>query len=264
MIHTQETPFGHSDFPVQSLWIGELGMLERLSMASFLANGHPYHLYAYDLSLPVPPGVQLKDAREILPESAIFTYTSGKSAGGYSAFADLFRYTLLAKKGGWWADTDMICLRPFRFDSPLVLASERHWLWRKKLSVAVIFAPTGHPLMQACAHDAASTSRKQVRFAQNGEPILRRHVTAQKLQAFVQAPLVFNPIDWWRSDTIAKPGSASLILPQSYAIHCFGESWRWRLKEAYAQGFHNRAFTPDTLIGELQRRYADYMGLPRG
>ena len=34
--------------PIQSLWIGgELSPMEQLSIASFLAHGHEYHLYSY-------------------------------------------------------------------------------------------------------------------------------------------------------------------------------------------------------------------------
>lgn len=233
-------------------------------MASFIACGHRYHLYAYDLSLPVPPGVELKDARDILPESEIYTYTHGPSRGGYSAFADGFRYTLLDRKGGWWCDTDMVALRPFHFDTPLVLASERHWLWRRKLSVAVMFAPPGHPLMRACAADAAAVNRGRVTFAVNGEPVLRRHVRAQRLSACVQPPQSFNPVDWWRSADLASPGSAGLIPAQAFAVHCFGESWRWRLKGAYGEQFQNRSFPEDTLLGSLQARYAAHMGQPHG
>lgn len=255
MIHTPLNPSGHPDFPIQSLWIGELGLLERLSMASFIAQGHRYHLYTYDPALRVPDGVEIKNAADILPESEIFTYPSGKEKGGVSGFADLFRYTLLAEKGGWWCDTDIIALKPFRFESPLVLASERHWLYRRKLSVAVICAPMAHPLMQACAKDARATNRQRLRFAQNGEPILRKHVRAQKLQAHVQPPAIFNPIDWWRSDLIAEPGSLNALPPESYAVHCFGESWRWRLKSDYQQQFHNRRFPESSLLGHLQARY---------
>ena len=33
---------------IQGLWIGsELSMMEQLSIASFLKNGHDYHLYVY-------------------------------------------------------------------------------------------------------------------------------------------------------------------------------------------------------------------------
>lgn len=228
-------------------------------MASFIANGHAYHLYAYDLNLPVPKGVVLKDARDILPEQAIYTYTTGPSKGGLSAFADWFRYELLAKRGGWWADTDIICLKPFTFSSEVVLGYERTRYWGKKICVGVLFAPPGHTLMQACASDAAAIDRSRIAFAQNGEPLMRRHVKRLRLSACIQPPEVFNPVNWWRSADMAKPGSHDLITPRSYALHCFSESWRWRLKNRYVEAFQNHSFPETSLLGQLQRRYESSM-----
>ena len=40
---------------IQGLWIGpELSVMEQLSIASFLENGHEYHLYVYDAVKNVP------------------------------------------------------------------------------------------------------------------------------------------------------------------------------------------------------------------
>ena len=48
---------------IQSLWIGrKLSAMERLSIASFLANGHEYHLYVYDKIENSPQGTVLKAA----------------------------------------------------------------------------------------------------------------------------------------------------------------------------------------------------------
>jgi hypothetical protein len=55
---------------IQGLWIGpELSTLEQLSIASFLQNGHDYHLYVYDEPKNVPVGTLIRDAGEILPSS---------------------------------------------------------------------------------------------------------------------------------------------------------------------------------------------------
>ena len=45
-------------------------------------------------------------------------------SGSLAAFSNLFRYKLLLERGGWWVDTDVICLRPFRVRDELVIASE--------------------------------------------------------------------------------------------------------------------------------------------
>src|SRR5271163_1370072 len=108
---------------IQSLWIGRtLSAMERLSIASFLANGHEYHLYVYEEIENAPKGTVLKAANEILPESMIFQYRSHPSHAGFSNF---FRYKLLLSRGGWWVDTDVVCLKPFAFEDPHVFASER-------------------------------------------------------------------------------------------------------------------------------------------
>jgi hypothetical protein len=90
---------------IQSLWVGDkLSLLEQLSIASFVRNGHEFHLYTYNNISDVPDGTQLKDANEIILEKNVFTYCNGSYAG----FADWFRWALLYKKGNYWVDTDVI------------------------------------------------------------------------------------------------------------------------------------------------------------
>ena len=107
---------------IQGLWIGDhLSTMEQLSIASFLDHGHEYHLYVYQPVSNVPTGTSVKDAYEILPESMIFQYRKHPS---YAGFANFFRYKLLLDVGGWWVDTDTVCLRPFDFASDYVFSSE--------------------------------------------------------------------------------------------------------------------------------------------
>src|SRR5437016_4032991 len=104
---------GESNRIIQGLWIGsELSVMERMSIISFLRNGHEYHLYTYNDLPNVPDRVVVKDANRILPASAIFKY---KERPSYAGFANYFRYRLLLEHGGWWADLDVVCLRPFDF-----------------------------------------------------------------------------------------------------------------------------------------------------
>jgi hypothetical protein len=63
--------------------------MERLSIASFLANGHDYHLYAYEDLENAPAGIVVKTADEIIPRSLIFQY---KNYPSYAGFSNFFRY----------------------------------------------------------------------------------------------------------------------------------------------------------------------------
>ena len=105
---------------IQSMWIAKPGVpfstMEKLCMKSFMANGHTFHLYLYDSVEGVPEGVILEDANDIIPRTVVdlFNYRA--------QFSDLFRYMLVYKKGGWWVDMDIVCLRPFVFDAEVVVS----------------------------------------------------------------------------------------------------------------------------------------------
>ena len=58
-----------------------------------------------------------KNGEDILVKEHIFTYKNGS----YSAFSNLFRFVLLYKKGGYWADTDLICVKKIDIKEPYVL-----------------------------------------------------------------------------------------------------------------------------------------------
>ncbi len=164
-----------SSLPViQMFWHGPpLSRVERLSLASFVRNGHPVHLYAYDEIAGVPSGVTLRDAAEILPRTAIFRHRRTQSL---APFADWFRYRLLFERGGIWADTDMVCLQAFEYAQPRLFA----WQDETFINNAVIGLRAGDPLAswmaESCEHpnrwlpydDLGSRVRKVKRRFLNG------------------------------------------------------------------------------------------------
>lgn len=102
------------------LWIGnKLSPIEQLCMNSFLYHGHQVHLYAYADIKGVPSGVIMRDASDIIEYSKVF-----KHMGSYAVFADLFRWALLYDKGGYYCDTDVICLKHFDFSESVVIGIE--------------------------------------------------------------------------------------------------------------------------------------------
>ena len=66
---------------VNSLWVGDrLGYLEQVCLVSAAAVGHPVTLYSYtpDRLKGVPPGIELRDAREVMPEERVVKYAGHK------------------------------------------------------------------------------------------------------------------------------------------------------------------------------------------
>ena len=137
---------------VRTFWHGgQLSPYEILCLTTFVDHGHPIELYSYDTSLTVPRGVQVRDAAEILPESRVYFYASGPGKGSVAGFTNLFRYLLLRQKGGWWVDTDVLCL------SSRLPAVDRFFAWedddRLVIGNAVLKFPANDALLQQCLAD---------------------------------------------------------------------------------------------------------------
>lgn len=95
---------------MRTFWIGPpLSQYEILSLKSFAATGAHVVLYSDQNDLAVPDGVELRDAAEVLPGDVdIFRYANGEIS--WARHSDLFRYIMLERFGGWYADLDIVCL----------------------------------------------------------------------------------------------------------------------------------------------------------
>lgn len=212
---------------VSSLWIGgNLSPLEQLSIESFLQNGHEYQLYCYDRLKGIPKGAKVCDASEILPRSDIFTYESGPGAGSVAAFANLFRYKLLLERGGWWMDTDMICLRPLDFDAPIVFASELA-LGKVQVTNSAIKLPRGSAIAKELFAQARQQKDARTVWGATGPALIERIVRKNNLESLVQPPEIFCPWQFGEWDKLLRAESfEDVVSSQSYTIHMWHEGWR--------------------------------------
>ena len=112
-------------------------------MPAFVSkNGHDVHLFAYEDVQGVPDGITVLDANEVIPAHEIFTVRNS-----YAIFADWFRWELLFEKGGCWVDTDVICLKPFTFEEPIIFGLHSSI----SAAIGVLRFPVGHPLSRSLA-----------------------------------------------------------------------------------------------------------------
>lgn len=263
---------------VQGLWVGgRLSELERLCIRSFCANGHEFHLYAYDelQNLPQAGGLRVLDAAEILPRSAVFTYRGRLSLAG---FADRFRWELMRQKGGWYADMDMVCLRPLDFSEAVVLGYESADCG--SINSAIMKMPRNHFLAAALADACADINKivpwdtpgrklrkikrrlfflnspKWLRWGEAGGPkgttLAARHFGMQKWAkpARFFYPLDFHDISLFFGDA----EDAEKPLAQSFAVHFWNEYIR-------KQGVNkDGAFPENSLYEILKRRYPEPEG----
>jgi hypothetical protein len=208
--------------PVFTLWIGpRLSRLERLCIRSFLYHGHALRLFTYDEVEGVPQGVDLCDAADILPRSAIFRYgaRAGSSRGGYGGFANLWRAKHLFQYGGFWVDADQVCLRPWRFPQPYV------WAWEKPGYVAngVLKLPAGSDLARDL-YNKAHEMGQDTAYLANGPKLLTALIAEHGLGRYTLEKGVFYP---WGCAKWAWPFRPNgTVPPNAHGMHLWNEMLR--------------------------------------
>jgi mannosyltransferase OCH1-like enzyme len=227
---------------IQTLWIGEaLSPMERLCLTSFLQHGHDVHLYVYEEVRNIPAGVTVRDAAEILPASRIFRYREHNSVAG---FANFFRYKLLHERGGWWVDTDIICLRPFTFEDEYVFGAEISYKQRI-VNNCVIRASAGSAIMERAWHTCDARDPTTLKWGETGPKLLTQLVEELGLDRYVQGPEVFCPIPWSEWRKLAYPDTKLKFPRTTRAVHLWNEMWR-------RNGVDKNALDAEQLYARLQ------------
>lgn len=257
---------------IQTLWIGnKLSKIERLSLISFIKNGHEVHLYCYENVKNIPEGVKVLDANEVVHEDDIFK----AHPESYGAFSDLFRHTLLFLKGGCWVDTDVICLKPFIFEDEISLCAED----LNRISTAVLKLSKGNiiskkilenfkspwrllhgdneDLIAKIKKDHGANFRKEIyQYTQWGElggPMALTKIYADlKLDYTILIPETFYPVhptEWW--SIFYDPNLSSKIdWDDCYGIHLWNNMF-----SRYSHFDKEASFPEGTLINNLIERY---------
>lgn len=222
--------------------------MQELSIASFLRTGHDYHLFSYDTPENVPPGTTVRDARDILPPDSVFFYRDGFGKGSYSAFSNLFRYQLLFDHGGWWVDTDVICLKPLDDSGDYVLASEHNDDFTVNATTCVIRSPKGAPYLDYCVQVCREVNKDNVRWGEIGPDLFDRAVQQFGLQRHMSPVAAFNPINWFAVGDLLAPNFDLARVAGSYAVHLYHQMWKH-------EGLDPEAAPADSLYGWLRQRY---------
>ncbi|MEI6739466.1 MAG: glycosyltransferase [Gemmatimonadaceae bacterium] len=232
------------DRPIQAhaFWAyGPLSNLERVCVASFHAQGFDVQLWTYGDLPNAPPGITVRDARDILPESAVFL----NQAGSYASFSDLFRYATLHRYGGLYADTDVIALQPASaLPRTPFLVTERAVPTRQLMRLArrVMGYPIKYPVNNNVIYNpepaagnlidlalaVAERYRKdRIAWGELGPNLLTALTGLTPDHGFtVHAPAFANPLAWWQCPTTLL-APAPLALPaEAHFLHGFNELWR--------------------------------------
>lgn len=209
----------------QSYWIGtSLSPYEAIAMRSFIDHGHRFKLYCYSDRLRVPKGVELADASVILPREKCFAYRSGFGAGSFSACSNLFRYLLLRQRGGWWVDTDVVCLSSRIPDYTTFYALEDSDF----INGAVLRFGADDPLLKACLGEASSAG-EGVRWGELGPRLITRKARELGCFATAQPSSTCYPVHWSAALGVLDPRQTASIADaanDAMMLHLWNEIFR--------------------------------------
>lgn len=226
-------------FQTHMFWpYGNFSNVERISTKSFLRHGYQLNIWTYEDFSGAPSGATLKDAREVLPESQIFSMPSGS----YAPVSDIFRYTVLNKIGGLWVDADVVALKPFKesLAQPFLVTERlpvtsvkelaKKILGRSSPLVAgnVLFNPVPTPgnIIDLACNYSERFPKEKIRWGELGPNLLNAIEKIYPDHGFkVMKPEFANSIDYWNCPrALLKPGPK--LHPDAAFLHLYNQTWR--------------------------------------
>jgi len=230
-----------------SLWIGEkLFPQHIISINSFLQNGFQYNLYVYDEVKNIPSGVNVLDANDILPDSAIWYYGKGFNKGGVSGYSCEFRYQFLYNRGGLFVDTDIVLLKQFDLDKSFIFISELNESGEKSVTNGLIYSRQPDcKIFSTALDDISYRNKARLRHGEVGPILLNNLVNKHKLEKYVLRSNAFCSIGWF--ETI-KLIDGSQLSEDAIGIHLCGA----------INGLDNidiQTYSYDSIIEQLKRKY---------
>jgi len=213
---------------VNSLWIDEnIGPLQTMCYNSYAANDHEFHLYTYQKINNLPASVIIRDANEIIDHTCIFKDIKSS----YATFSDWFRIKLLHEVGGWWVDSDTICLKKFDNEDDYAFATE---ILDKDRTIAVCNAfiklpkgsRIGERLLGKISEILENKSSSQIYWTEIGAGLLAEVINEYGMSEFLMSPHVFCPINYFDFKEIFQNENFKLT-EDTYAVHLWNKMWEW-------------------------------------
>ena len=195
-----------------------------LCLKSFIDHGHKVHLYTFEDRLDVPDGVLICDASTLIGRNRFFTYKGDEGRGSPAGFANLFRYLLLAEKGGWWIDTDVVCL------SSRIPTVNQFFAYQddELVNCGVLFFEAKHIAMIRC-HARADELGSSAQWGDTGPRLLTKVLGGLGCIDRAQPASACYPVHYSKALALLRPSEAAAVsecIKTSLFLHLWNEQLR--------------------------------------
>jgi hypothetical protein len=170
---------------------------------TFIDRGHAIRLFSYN-RIDVPQGVINVDAGSVIKIGDLDCYQS------IEAFSDRFRYELLFKQGGWWADVDVVCLTDRLPDTSHAWAEEEPGV----INNAILKLPAGDPAAGRLAKRARELVGRSERWGATGPHLASEILGSCEPAQRAGSTAEFYPLHWLEAPRLLLPEQASDVSHQ--------------------------------------------------
>ena len=183
-----------------TFWYGnKFSAFEYCCLQSVIDHGHEITVFNTDADSlgPVPPGVQLRSASEVVdPKSLGMFLIDGKP--NMSHFSDYFRYKMFGATGLAWIDADMFMLADAAIpDGQNIFALEDEG----SICGAILRITANDPSLKELIRQTEARMGRDLRWGETGPKLLTRVLGQDKVFALAHRPSEFFPIhylDFWK------------------------------------------------------------------
>lgn len=262
-----------TEYQIAALWIGgPLSFLEQLCLLSFVHAGHHTRLYSYEDVPNVPSGIELVDAREIMPVAVPVEHSG---SGSPAPQADAFRYRMLAQLDRTiWADTDAYCVKPFTtktghfhaWGDKKTIYNGVLGLPRDSETLARLIEVTADPyhippflgaaeteILQAAAAAGQPKHAGEMSWGVWGPMALTHYLHETGEQRYSMAPDTLYPVSFKDRRLLLRPNwdPSTMITDDTLSIHFYGRRMRRRIVCHEPGGIPR----PRGLLGQLLKKH---------
>jgi hypothetical protein len=212
---------------VRFFWHGsQLGPYQLMGMRSFADRGHLVELFTYDPAIAVPEWIVRRDANEIWPTDHILSYRNGVSRGSFALHANLFRYAMLHRLGGWWIDQDVILLRQELPAQDIFFSLET--IEPMRATNSVLKFPAGHPLLSDCVARCVAAGESPL-YGETATVLFTEMVSKYRIVCPGRSMDTRYPLSTSDVPAMFDPAQRDQLQARcedSTFVHLFNEKWR--------------------------------------
>ncbi|MGI8527254.1 MAG: glycosyltransferase [Pseudolabrys sp.] len=188
--HREQIQAATTPQTVRTFWHGErIGPYQQMCLKSFADRGHRVEVFSYGRQLALPQWLIRRDATEILDPDRTLRYMPADEQ--FAINANLFRYALLHKLGGWWIDPDVALLGPELPGGEFFIASGGT---EDEVATAAIRLPPNHPLMLNALQRSSELEENVTDWDRTGPDFLAQSVKQYSLSRRLVPPALLSSV----------------------------------------------------------------------